>query len=62
CTLVNAMTSPGHWWVQWVAMGLAIAVIVKLGRALRTLIVAGTLTALAIVAWRWWKQRSARTA
>ena len=24
-TMVNVMTSPGHWWVQWAALGIGIA-------------------------------------
>ena len=33
------MTSPGHWWFQWVAFGMGIAVIVAFARAARTLLV-----------------------
>jgi hypothetical protein len=31
CWVVNAMTSPGHWWVWWVALGL-----VSLAKGIRT--------------------------
>jgi hypothetical protein len=49
CALINAMTYHGHWWVQWVAFGMGIAVIVSLARAARTLLM------LALLAWagRW---------
>jgi hypothetical protein len=39
CALINWMTSPGHWWFQWVALGMGIAAIVALARGLRTLLV-----------------------
>ena len=36
CWVINAMTSPGHWWVWWVALGMGIATLVAWGRGLRT--------------------------
>jgi len=36
CWVINAMTSPGHWWVWWVALGMGIATLVALARGLRT--------------------------
>lgn len=45
CALINLMTSPGHWWFQWVALGMGIAAAVALARGLRTLLV------LALVFW-----------
>lgn len=48
CALINAMTSPGHWWFQWVALGMGIATIVALARGLRTAFVLGL---VAIVGW-----------
>jgi hypothetical protein len=58
CAVVNAMTYSGHWWVQWVALGMGIAIVVALARGVRTLAV------LAAVAWagRWLWQRAARPA
>jgi len=44
--IVNAMTSPGHWWVQWAALGIGIAWIVSLLRVLRAALVLGGLAAL----------------
>jgi hypothetical protein len=44
--LVNIMTSPGHWWVQWAALGIGIAWVFCLLRVLRMLIVLGGLAAL----------------
>ena len=49
CFVINWMTSPGHWWVQWVALGMGIAVVVAWARAAKTLIM------LAVVAWVGWK-------
>ena len=44
--VVNLMTSPGHWWVQWAALGIGIAWIVSLLRVLRAVILLGGLAAL----------------
>ena len=44
--VINLMTSPGHWWVQWVALGLGIAWFFSLLRVIRAVIVAGGLAAL----------------
>lgn len=52
CALINAMTTPGHWWVKWVALGMGIAVLVAWARALRSVF------ALALVALvGWWLYR-----
>jgi hypothetical protein len=48
CALINWMTFNGTWWVQWVALGMGIAVLVAWGRALKTLLVLG------LVAWAGW--------
>lgn len=44
--VINLMTSPGHWWVQWAALGLGIAWGVSLLRVIRAIIVAGGLAAI----------------
>ena len=49
CALINAMTSPGEWWFQWVALGMGIAVLVAWARAVKTLL----LLALLWVGGRW---------
>jgi hypothetical protein len=52
CALINAMTSPGHWWFQWVALGMGIATVVALAKGLRTAL------ALGVVAFvGWWLYR-----
>jgi hypothetical protein len=38
---VNLFTSPGHWWVQWAALGIGIAWVVSLLRVIQALVVAG---------------------
>jgi hypothetical protein len=38
CYVINRMTSPGVWWVQWVALGMGIAVLVAWARALRSIV------------------------
>lgn len=44
--VINWMTSPGHWWVQWAALGLGIAWVLSLLRVLRAVVIAGGLAAL----------------
>jgi hypothetical protein len=44
--VINVMTSPGHWWVTWAALGIGIAWVVSLLRVVRALILAGGLAAL----------------
>ena len=46
--VINLMTSPGHWWVQWAALGIGIAWLFALFRVLRAVILAGGLAALGI--------------
>lgn len=43
--VINLMTSPGEWWVQWPALGLGIAWVMSLFRVLRAIVVAGGLAA-----------------
>jgi hypothetical protein len=47
--VINLMTSPGEWWVQWAALGIGIAWVISLFRVIRAVIVAGGLAALAAV-------------
>jgi hypothetical protein len=46
--VINLMTSPGEWWVQWAALGIGIAWVFALLRVLRTVVLAGGLAALGI--------------
>jgi hypothetical protein len=43
---VNLFTSPGQWWFQWAALGIAIAWVASLFRVLRAVLVMGGLAAL----------------
>jgi hypothetical protein len=43
---INLMTSPGHWWVQWAALGIGIAWLACLLRVLRAAVLLGGLAAL----------------
>ena len=52
--VINWMTSPGVWWVQWAALGIGIAWVIALFRVMRALVLLGGLAALAT----WWTQRS----
>jgi len=44
--IINLMTSPGHWWVQWPALGIAFAWLISLLRVIRAALVVGGLAAL----------------
>ena len=46
--VINLMTSPGEWWVQWAALGLGIAWVISLFRVLRAVMLAGGLAALGV--------------
>jgi hypothetical protein len=50
--VINLLTSPGHWWVQWPALGLGIAWVISLFKVIRGVVVAGGLAALAAVLMR----------
>ena len=45
--VINLVTSPGHWWVQWAALGLGIAWVINLLKVFRTVALVGGLTAIA---------------
>ena len=44
--VINLMTSPGHWWVQWPALGIGFAWLISLFRVIRAALVLGGLAAL----------------
>jgi hypothetical protein len=44
--VINVMTSPGDWWVQWPALGIGIAWVISLFRVLFAVVVAGGVAAL----------------
>lgn len=45
--VIDWMTSPGDWWVQWAALGIGIAWVISLVRVLFAVVVAGGLAAFA---------------
>ena len=45
--VINLVTSPGHWWIQWPALCIGIIWIISLVRVLRLLIIVGGLAGLA---------------
>jgi hypothetical protein len=45
--VINLLTSPGHWWVQWAALGLGIAWFISLVRVVRAMLLMGGLAGLA---------------
>jgi hypothetical protein len=44
--VVNLVTSPGHWWVQWPALGIGIAWLISLMRVSAAILLAGGVAAL----------------
>jgi hypothetical protein len=44
--LINLLTSPGHWWVQWAGLGIGIAWVVSAIRVARAIVVLGGIAAL----------------
>ena len=55
--VINLVTSPGHWWVQWAAFGIGIAWFVSLMRVIRSIIVVGGLAALSYIAYRYFTKQ-----
>ena len=55
--VINLVTSPGHWWVQWAAFGIGIAWFMSLLRVLRSVIVVGGLAALGYIAYRYFTKQ-----
>lgn len=45
--VINWMTSPGQWWVQWPALGIGIAWVGSLFRVLKAAALAGGVAAFA---------------
>ena len=44
--IVNLMSSPGHWWFQWPALGIGFAWLMSLFRVMRAILVLGGLAGL----------------
>ena len=44
--VINYMTSPGVWWVQWPALGIGIAWVISLFRVIAAAIAVGGIVAL----------------
>ena len=53
--IINVVTSPGHWWVQWAALGIGIAWVINFLRVLRAAILLGGLAALIAYAQKRWR-------
>jgi len=43
--VINVMTSPGQWWVQWAAFGIGIAWVINFFKLIRDIILLGGLAA-----------------
>ncbi len=44
--VINAMTSPGHWWVKWAALGIGIVWVISLLRVLKMAVLVGGIAGL----------------
>lgn len=44
--VINLMTSPGHWWVRWPALGIGIAWCISLLRVVKAAVLVGGIAAL----------------
>lgn len=44
--VINVATSPGHWWIQWPALGIGLAWGISLFRVLRLALIVGGIAAL----------------
>ena len=55
--VINLVTSPGDWWVQWAAFGIGIAWFISLLRVIRSIIVVGGLAALGYIAYRYFTKQ-----
>jgi len=55
--VINLVTSPGDWWVQWAAFGIGIAWFISLLRVVRSVIVVGGLAALSYLAYRYFTKQ-----
>ena len=62
CFFINWFTSPGAWWAQWVAFGMAIATLCDWARALKVVVATVGLAGGAYFVHRWWTQRGRTSA
>lgn len=60
CWFINTTTSPDERWWHWVAFGMGIALVVKLARALRTIVATAGVAGIGYLVYRWWTKRAAR--
>jgi hypothetical protein len=49
--IINLVTSPHHWWIQWPALGIGIAWFICLIRVTCAVLLAGGLAALIAMLW-----------
>ena len=57
CAFINYFTSPGVWWVQWVAFGMGIGLITVWAKAIRAVGVAAITAAVGYAVYRWFQRR-----
>ncbi len=61
CAFINYFTSPGVWWVQWVAFGMGIGLIAVWAKAIRAIGVAAITAAIGYAVYRWFQARKEAT-
>lgn len=57
CFFINWFTSPHVWWAQWVAFGMAVALLCVWARALRVIVTTVGVAGGAYLLTRWWTAR-----
>ena len=62
CAFINYFTSPGVWWVQWVAFGMGIGLIAVWAKAIRAVGVAVITAAIGYGVYRWFQRRKTNQA
>ena len=55
--VINLLTSPGHWWIQWPAIGIGFAWVISFFRVVRAAIIVGGLAALGALLASQYRQR-----
>ena len=53
--VINWMTTPGDWWVQWAALGIGIAWVISFFRVLAAIVIAGGLAAFVLAMRKSWR-------
>ena len=58
--VINYLTSPGVWWIQWPALGIGIAWFFSLLRVARTILLLGGVALIGTYLYKRWEKRNDR--